>query len=298
MAVFISYSHEDKDFVDLLAINLVKAKANVWVDRWELHVGDSILNRIQDAITEADALVVVLSKASVGSEWCKKELTAGLVRELEEKRVLVLPVLLDDCQVPVFLRDKLYADFREDPDDGLRQVLESLEKVISTNLGRVDDPEWYVDWAVDWFHKGNLVHLRLTLLEQAVGQPYSVLTEVMMLPNESFSARYYRYAQAGFEEAARQIILEALIELEEVTDMDMLLEDSLPVQQVVTFQDKNSDKRMDVTIVSRRLGEDTGRDVLIHVGQQIQTIVTGNRGRLRKLSEEESARINEILNHP
>jgi TIR domain len=138
VAVFLSYSHEDKDFVDHLAIALVKEKTNVWVDRWELRVGDSLIERIQDAIKEADALVVVLSKASVESPWCKKELSAGLIRELEERRVVVLPVVVDDCEIPLFLRDKMYADFRNDRDEGLRQVLESLARVISTSLGRMD----------------------------------------------------------------------------------------------------------------------------------------------------------------
>jgi hypothetical protein len=39
-----SYSHADKSTVDRLAAHLVKLNANVWVDTWELNVGDSILN--------------------------------------------------------------------------------------------------------------------------------------------------------------------------------------------------------------------------------------------------------------
>jgi hypothetical protein len=105
MAIFISYSHKDKAFVDRLAFQLVKARAPIWLDRWELNVGDSLLQRVQTALQDASALAVVLSRSSVESEWCKKELTSGLVRELEEKQVLVLPILLEDCVVPLFLRD-------------------------------------------------------------------------------------------------------------------------------------------------------------------------------------------------
>ena len=81
---------------------MVKRNAQVWIDRWQLNVGDSILQRVQDAITESDALLVVLSQDSVKSEWCKKELNSGLIRELDEKRVVVLPVLIDDCDIPLF----------------------------------------------------------------------------------------------------------------------------------------------------------------------------------------------------
>ncbi|KKK66978.1 hypothetical protein LCGC14_2958660, partial [marine sediment metagenome] len=39
MPLFISYSHNDRDFVDRLATQLVAHKVNVWLDRWEMHVG-------------------------------------------------------------------------------------------------------------------------------------------------------------------------------------------------------------------------------------------------------------------
>jgi hypothetical protein len=71
MPVFISYSHQDKEFVDKLAMHLVKNNAHVWVDTWELNVGDSLILKVQEAIQAASALLVVLSNASVQSEWCK-----------------------------------------------------------------------------------------------------------------------------------------------------------------------------------------------------------------------------------
>ncbi len=84
MPILISYAHEDKEFAEKLAVHLVRQKAHVWIDQWELKVGDSILEKIQSAIKTASALLIVLSKASVASEWCRRELSAGLMRELEE----------------------------------------------------------------------------------------------------------------------------------------------------------------------------------------------------------------------
>jgi hypothetical protein len=80
MPYFISYSHEDKDFVDLLAAELVLERRHVWVDRWELKVGDSLIRRIESAVKDASGLIAILSKASVVSEWFRKELSAGCVR--------------------------------------------------------------------------------------------------------------------------------------------------------------------------------------------------------------------------
>src|SRR5688572_14281047 len=108
MSVFVSYSHEDKEFVDRLATELIKKKARLWIDRWEINVGESLVEKIQSAISEAEALLVILSKASVDSEWFKRELSAGVIRELVEKRVLILPILIDDCKIPLLLQDKKY----------------------------------------------------------------------------------------------------------------------------------------------------------------------------------------------
>ena len=89
MPIFISYSHKNKEFVDKLAMQLVARNVNIWLDRWELNIGDSLIDKVQEAVDGSSALLVILSKASTESEWCKKELSSGLLRELEEKRVVV-----------------------------------------------------------------------------------------------------------------------------------------------------------------------------------------------------------------
>src|ERR1035441_6640295 len=61
MPVFISHSHQDKDFVDNLATHLIKRNAHVWVDRWEIKVGESILGKVQNVIAGASAVLFVLS---------------------------------------------------------------------------------------------------------------------------------------------------------------------------------------------------------------------------------------------
>lgn len=148
MPIFICHSHQDKEFVDRLAVQLTRQKARVWLDRWELKVGDSIVEKIQSAIKAASALIVVLSKASVASQWCQKELNAGLIRELEERRVVVLPLLLEDCEIPMFLRDKKYADFRSNFDEGLRDTLIAIASVTSDTQGRIERPEFHIDWSI------------------------------------------------------------------------------------------------------------------------------------------------------
>lgn len=150
MPVFISHSHQDKDFVDKLAAQLILHKEYIWLDRWEIKVGDSIIDKIQDAIQSASALIIVLSKASVGSEWCRKELNAGLIRELEERRIVVLPLLLEDWDIPIFLKEKKYADFRNDFDAGLGDTLVAISAVTSDTQRRIEQPHFHTDFGMAW----------------------------------------------------------------------------------------------------------------------------------------------------
>ncbi len=122
-SVFISHSSRDRGFAERLASDLKAKGMYVWYDDWELKVGDSFVEKISDGIKSKDHIIVVLSKESVKSPWVMKEINVGLIRELKEKRVVVLPVIIEDCDLPPLLADKIYADFRKDYRSGLSKLL-------------------------------------------------------------------------------------------------------------------------------------------------------------------------------
>lgn len=273
MAIFISYSRNDKQFVDKLATRLVKYRARVWVDRWELKVGDSIVQRIQDAIKEADALIVVLSRASVVSSWCNKEITAGLVRELEEKRVVVLPVLLEDCEIPLFLRDKMYADFRVDFEGGFRVTLEAIAGVISDTLGHIKKPEAYVDFGVDWNLDSGLYHLRVTFVERSDKDQYSIITEINIDANSLATQHYLEWEKRGLDWFARLVIMSMIASVVSATERYLYLDDDLPKFRDYEVGDSKLGIEYKVRVWARRLGNDTGKDVYVDWGSQLDTLV-------------------------
>ncbi len=124
--IFLSHSHHDNGFVEKLAFELHYNGADCWLDLWEMQVGDSIRRRVESGVEKADWLVVVLSQYSVESEWVNHELNMGFVRELDERGVFILPVVLDGCKVPLSLRDKLFADFRHDYQHGFDKLIERV----------------------------------------------------------------------------------------------------------------------------------------------------------------------------
>lgn len=271
MAIFISYSHKNKKFVDKLAAHLVKHKARVWIDRWELNVGDSIIDRIQDAIQASDALIVVVSKASMASQWCKKELSSGFLKELEEKRVVVLPVLIEDCDMPVFLRGKMYADFRKDFDEGVSQTLEAVAKVTSDTQGRISAKDFHTDWSMDWgFASNGLFMLRFTFVDHSSQVPYVVLTEIQAVANGIATERYNKHVSDGKEWLGRYPVILMLSEFAEGNnDLQLIIEDSFPQKAEFTLEDSKLGASYDVFVTSRWLGEDTGKCVTIDFGNHL-----------------------------
>jgi hypothetical protein len=298
MPVFISYSHSDELIVNKLAAQLVKHNANVWVDTWELNVGDSILNRVQDAIQESSALLVILSKTSVESEWCKKELSAGLMRELDEKRVVVLPVLVEDCEVPLFLREKMYADLRTDFNSGLHKVLDAIAKVTNADQGRLEQDEGVVDWSEDWGYNKGLFHLRFTIVNSPNTLPMTFLTQIYVFCNEVATNRYKQYEDAGLDWIGRAVIAEALFDFGEKDDFRVILDNQFPQEIKATIADPKTDSAYDVICESRKMGQDNGKDQLINISDYLKQIREYMRAVSRKPNPEEVMKIHEIIASP
>lgn len=132
---FLSHSSKDKAFVRRLAADLVSNGIKVWLDEQRILVGDSIPEKIAQGLAESDFFLIVVSQNSVDSPWVKKELSNALVNEIERRKVVVLPIKIDDAKMPESINDKLYSDFRGSYDEGLERLLRSIKAREVTNNG-------------------------------------------------------------------------------------------------------------------------------------------------------------------
>jgi hypothetical protein len=109
--IFLSHSHADKPFVRKLAKDLMAFGHKVWIDEAELNIGDSLIEKITSGLYEVDYVAAIISSHSITSNWVKKELEMAYTREINEKRVIVLPILIEKVGLPSFLVGKFYGDF-------------------------------------------------------------------------------------------------------------------------------------------------------------------------------------------
>ena len=129
---FISYNHQDRAFVERLANDLKKYGLAVWWDQWEIRVGESIIQKINEGIDSSAYLIAVLSSHSVQSHFVQREINSALMKQLSaEKNIIILPLVLADCEVPPLLRDIKWADFRNEYESGLKSLLERLQDTIT-----------------------------------------------------------------------------------------------------------------------------------------------------------------------
>lgn len=135
--VFLSYSRKDRNFVERLAEDLNGLGIGVWFDKWEIKVGDSIVEKINKGIEENDYLAIVLSPNSVDSEWVKRELNIALMRQLKEKSVIILPILYKNCKIPPIISDIRYANFTSNYNAGIVELIQVLEKDLDNLVNAI-----------------------------------------------------------------------------------------------------------------------------------------------------------------
>jgi hypothetical protein len=270
--VFISYSHIDRDFVSKLAKELLKHRIIVWWDEWEIKVGDSLIAKIEDGITGSAYLVVVLSPTSVNSSWVKEELNSAIIRQLEEKRTFVLPLLLNDCKIPLFLKEKKYADFRENFQKGLNDLISAIKTVDIRNIGRSDDGKFHNDYVFEWGKFRNNYGFKMTITSHGEGFPYSINCKIQAVANRILSDRLQNIENAGFQWATFEILLMHLVNSISKETSIILIEGNMENSQQYHFIDQKLGMGVKMDVKARRLGKDTGSDILFEWGSVFKNV--------------------------
>lgn len=142
--VFISYSYEDKEFVEWLKDNLQGSGHEIWYDQQEIQLGDSIKKKIIEGIQSSSTFIIILSNASKKSNWVRYELNSALLSSAINKGIKILPIKIDESDVPSDLSNYLYADFSKSRSQGLDNLMRSLSQDYKVNYE-------FKDWSgFDW----------------------------------------------------------------------------------------------------------------------------------------------------
>lgn len=93
---FISYSTKDQEFADRIYADLQSKGVRCWFAPHDMRAGKKLHEQIDEAIRLHDRLLIILSTASMESEWVNTEISKARKREIKEKQRVLFPVRLVD----------------------------------------------------------------------------------------------------------------------------------------------------------------------------------------------------------
>jgi hypothetical protein len=109
----------------------------------------------------------------------------------------------------------------------------------------------------------------MTFVEQVEGQPYTCFTNIDVLADESATTAYLATLRGHGEHAAKCRLLECLCKLvDSREDIRPILVDEKPFQK--TFTADVAPGQLSLRVIARRLGEDTGRNIIINTSNLIR----------------------------
>ena len=120
--IFMSYSRREVSFVNNLVEDLENNDYTVWLDYRSLIPGTPWAGQIEKGIVESEVILLVVSKASMASEYVEMEWK----RVLEQGKRVIL-VIFEAVDLPEELEHYEWVDFRGKYEDGLEELMRQID---------------------------------------------------------------------------------------------------------------------------------------------------------------------------
>lgn len=145
-AIFISYSHEDKDHLKRLHVHMKPLEKKGLVDIWDdtkIKTGQNWKEQIEKALSRAAIAILIISADFIASDFIVENELPPILKKAELEGTKVLPIILKPCR---FLREEHLSQFQalNPPDKPLlsmsnieqEEIWDRLSQVIETELSR------------------------------------------------------------------------------------------------------------------------------------------------------------------
>ncbi len=119
LLVFISHANEDNAAARRLYKRLKADGANPWLDEENLLPGQNWGLEIEKALRASDVILLCFSEVSVAkSGYIQREYKRAMdiLQEKPEGAIFIIPIRLDNCEMPNFIRELHWMDYPEDYD--------------------------------------------------------------------------------------------------------------------------------------------------------------------------------------
>lgn len=137
VSVFLSHNGADKAIARELAIFLIAENVSVWFDEWTIEVGDSIVGLLNSGLRDCSHFIILWSKNASRSRWVRSEMEAILHRSIETGNPRIVPIRLDDAELPPLLANLRHLVHQGGTEEDRNQLIAAiLNRPPSENLIR------------------------------------------------------------------------------------------------------------------------------------------------------------------
>ncbi|GAA0349434.1 toll/interleukin-1 receptor domain-containing protein [Actinoallomurus spadix] len=126
---FVSYSHDDADWVTRFVERLEDDGFRVARDEVVFKPGDVLVHAVEQAIRDSAHGILVFSPASMASGWVKQEYATLMQRSIENGRRFI-PLVIEDVKLPEFAATRYYADFRHVSDAEYDRLIVKVSEAL------------------------------------------------------------------------------------------------------------------------------------------------------------------------
>ncbi|MFH1680576.1 MAG: toll/interleukin-1 receptor domain-containing protein [Candidatus Eisenbacteria bacterium] len=127
--VFLSYANADRTYAKLIARDLSTRGIDVWYDEWSSRVGRAVDSMLSQAVGSMGWFVVLVSRASLASRWVGHEIDCARRLSRESGKPTILPAAVEDTELPAWVTNTVFADFRADYRDGFERLFERIAEL-------------------------------------------------------------------------------------------------------------------------------------------------------------------------
>ncbi|MFQ9978074.1 TIR domain-containing protein [Clostridium cadaveris] len=174
--VYLSYSFKDKRIADNITYSLMKEDIRCSDDIFEIDSENQFQKTVKDVISACSYLIILLSPNSIKSRWIQYELNFALTRDLKARDITILPVLIEDCDIPSFLKEYQIFDLRNQNNiDGLIEQIRTVSKINFSNLSYKQFEDLveemlnkfeFINIEREWIYNGNEIDIKANYLRK------------------------------------------------------------------------------------------------------------------------------------
>jgi hypothetical protein len=154
---FLSHAHLNRIMVDLMYHALSeKAGIPLWYDAHNLSASATLATSLAKAISQCRNMIIILSKASVKSGWVEEEYNAAIGQRAKYKQYRIIPVRIEECEIPGFLQTTKWVEIRDNKID-LRAAYELITGLYYDETALRLENTWDIYISRSWRPKESLL---------------------------------------------------------------------------------------------------------------------------------------------